>query len=135
MYLSLKILSELVDLEGLSIDEIANKLTMSTAEIDGVEKINHHFETIVTAKLLEVKKHPDSDHLTIVKADTGSAIYDLICGAPNHKTGDIAALALEGTKFSEDFIIKKTKIRGVESSGMLCSLKELGLSEDHSGII
>ena len=79
MYLSLKILSELVDLEGLSIDEIANKLTMSTAEIDGVEKINHHFETIVTAKLLEVKKHPDSDHLTIVKADTGSAIYDLIC--------------------------------------------------------
>jgi len=135
MYLSLKILSELVDLEGLSIDEIANKLTMSTAEIDGVEKINHHFETIVTAKLLEVKKHPDSDHLTVVKADTGSAVYDLICGAPNHKTGDIAALALEGTKFSDEFIIKKTKIRGVESSGMLCSLRELGLSEDHSGII
>ena len=135
MYLSLKILSDLVDIDGLSIEEIADKLTMSTAEIDGVEKINHHFSTIVTALLLDVKKHPDSDHLTIVKADTGSAVYDLICGAPNHKTGDVAALALEGTRFSEDFVIKKTKIRGVESNGMLCSLKELGLSEDHSGII
>lgn len=135
MKLSLTMLGRLVDIDGLASDDIANRLTMSTAETEGVEELNAHFRTIVTAKLLDVQKHPDSDHLTLVKADAGGTVYSVVCGATNHKTGDIVPLALEGTAFSKDFIIKKTKIRGVESTGMLCSARELGLSEDHSGIL
>ncbi len=135
MWLSRNILSNLVDLNDIDPKELGLRLTMSSAEIDGIDYTNAHFKTIFTCKLLEVKKHPDSDHLTIVKADTSKAIYDVICGATNHKAGDIAVIAIEGTKFSDEFIIKKTKIRGVESNGMLCSLRELGLSEDHSGIL
>lgn len=135
MWLSLNILKTMVDLEGLTPEEISANLTMSTAETEGFEEINAHLKTTVTAKLIDVKKHPDSDHLTVVKADTGNAVYNVVCGAPNHKTGDISALALEGTCLGEAFIIKKTKIRGEESCGMLCSEKELGLSEESAGII
>jgi len=135
MNISLSILKKMVNLDGLTPEQIALKLTMASAEIEGVHYKNGHFSTVVTAKLLEVKPHPDSDHLTVVKADTGSEVFNVVCGAPNHKTGDICALALEGTQMAEDFVIKKSKIRGVESCGMLCSEKELGLTGDHSGVI
>jgi phenylalanyl-tRNA synthetase beta chain len=135
MWLSLNILNKLVDLNGISPEEISEKLTMSTAETEGIEYSNSFFDTIVAAKLVSVDKHPDSDHLTVVKADTGKEVYDVVCGATNHKEGDIVPLALVGTKLSEDFEIKKSKIRGVNSNGMLCSAKELGLSDDHSGIM
>lgn len=135
MWLSLNMLKSLVDLEGITPEEISDQLTMSTAETEEIEYTNKHFNTIVTAKLLEADVLPDSDHLTLCKVDSGSEVYTVVCGAPNHKKGDIVALALPGTRFSEDFIIKKTKIRGQESNGMLCSARELGLSEDHSGII
>ncbi|MDA3900863.1 MAG: phenylalanine--tRNA ligase subunit beta [Spirochaetes bacterium] len=135
MWLSLNILKTLVSIDDLSPEEISARLTMSTAETEGTEEINGHLKTTVTAKLLEVNKHTDSDHLTVVKADTGTGIFTVVCGAPNHKAGDIAALALEGTRFTEDFVIKKCKIRGQESCGMLCSEKELGLSEESAGIL
>ncbi|MBN1499045.1 MAG: phenylalanine--tRNA ligase subunit beta [Spirochaetes bacterium] len=135
MHLSLNILKDIVDLNGLDPQEIGLKLTMSSAEIEGVETTFAHFDTIVTARLLEVKKHPDSDHLTVCQVSDGTAIHNVVCGAPNHKTGDITALALVGTKLSEDFEIKSAKVRGVESNGMLCSARELGLSDNHEGIL
>lgn len=135
MWISLKIIGKMVDLSGLTPESIAEKLTMSTAEIEGIEYLNGFFNTIVTAKLESVEKHPDADKLTVCKVNTGKEILQVVCGAPNHKTGDIVALATIGTKFSEELEIKKSKIRGVESNGMLCSLRELGLSEDHSGIL
>ncbi len=135
MWISLKIIGKMVDISGLTPGSIAEKLTMSTAEIEGIEYINGFFNTIFSAKLESVEKHPDADKLTVCKVNTGKETLQVVCGATNHKAGDIVALATVGTKFSEEFEIKKSKIRGVESSGMLCSLRELGLSDDHSGIL
>ena len=134
MWISLKIIGRMVDISDVTPEAIADRLTMSTAEIEGIEYLNDYFKTIYTARLISVEPHPDADKLTLCFADTGNEKIQVVCGAPNHKAGDIVAFATVGTKFSEDFIIKKTKIRGVESSGMLCSLRELGLSDDHSGI-
>ncbi len=135
MWLSLNLLSRMVDTDGITPEEIAHRLTMSTAEIESIDYMNSHFRTIYSAKILDVTKHPDADKLTLVDLDTGKEKYRVVCGASNHKKGDTVALATAGTRFSEEFEIKKTKIRGEESSGMLCSEKELGLSEDHSGIM
>ena len=135
MWLSLNILSKMVDLEGITPEELALKLTMSTAEIDSIEYMNRHLTGVITAKALEVMKHPDADKLTLVDLDTGKEKIRVVCGAPNHKKGDIVPLATIGTDFGEGMVIKKTKIRGEESTGMLCSARELGLSDDHSGIM
>lgn len=134
MWISLKIIGRMVDISDVTPEAIAERLTMSTAEIEGIEYLNSFFKDIYTAKLISVEPHPDADKLTLCFADTGREKIQVVCGAPNHKAGDIVAFATVGTKFNEDFVIKKTKIRGVESSGMLCSLRELGLSDDHSGI-
>jgi phenylalanyl-tRNA synthetase beta chain len=125
----------MVDLTGLTAEEIAGRLTMSTAEIDGIDRMNGHLQSIITAKVLDVKPHPNADKLTLVDLDAGGKNLRVVCGAPNHKKGDIVPLATVGTKFTEEFTVKKAKIRGEESEGMLCSEKELGLSDDHSGIM
>jgi len=135
MWLSLNILSKMVDAAGIPPEEIAARLTMSTAEIDRVEYMNPFLKTVVSAKVTGMKKHPNANTLVLVDIDAGKEKYRVVCGASNFKTGDIVPLALIGTKFSDEFIIKKAKIRGEESSGMLCSEKELGISEDHSGIM
>lgn len=125
----------MVNVKDLSIEEIAHRLTMSTAEIDSIEYSHQLLKNIFTAKILEVTKHPNADKLTVCKVDTGEGVIQVVCGAPNHKAGDIVALAPVRTKFTETFTITKTKLRGVESEGMLCSECELGLSVDHSGIM
>lgn len=135
MWLSLNILNQMVDTSGITPEELALRLTMSTAEIDSIERVNGYFKTVIAAKILEVKRHPNADKLTLVDLDAGSRKYRVVCGAPNHKTGDIVPLAVPGTSFGPEMTIKKTKIRGEESEGMLCSERELGLSDDHSGIM
>lgn len=135
MWLSFNILSRMVDLSGLDPEEVALRLTMSTAETEGVERMNAHLDTIIAVKLIDVRPHPNADKLTLCDADTGREKLRVVCGAPNHKKGDVVALATVGTQFGEEFTVKKTKIRGEDSSGMLCSEKEMGLSDDHSGIM
>ncbi|MDR3236881.1 MAG: phenylalanine--tRNA ligase subunit beta [Spirochaetia bacterium] len=135
MYLSSNILSQMVDLSGIKPDELALKITMASAEIEAVEYINTHLEKIITAKILDVKPHPDSDHLTLVELDTGGETVKVVCGAPNHRKDDVVALAPSGTVFPDGLVIKKSKIRGQESNGMICSKKEMGLSDDHSGVM
>lgn len=135
MWISLNIIQDMVNVKDLSIEEIAHRLTMSTAEIDSIEYSHQLLKNIFTAKILEVTKHPNADKLTVCKVDTGEGVIQVVCGAPNHKAGDIVALAPVRTKFTETFTITKTKLRGVESEGMLCSECELGLSVDHSGIM
>ncbi len=134
MWLSLNILNLMVDTSGISPEEMALRITMSSAEIDSIEHVNTHFKTIYAAKILDVKPHPNADKLTLVDLDAGERRYRVVCGAPNHRKGDIVPLATVGTVFAEG-TIKKTKIRGEESEGMLCSERELGLSDDHSGIM
>ena len=135
MWLSRNILATMVDLEGISPEDLALKITMSSAEIDSIDYMNQHLETIITAKILEVFPHPNADKLTLVDLDAGSEQIRVVCGAPNHKKGDIVPLATVGTSFGEEFVIRKSKIRGEESCGMLCSERELGFSESHEGIM
>ncbi len=135
MWLSLNILSKMVDINGINPEELAGRLTMATAEIEDIEEVNHHLKNIVTGKILTVQKHPDADKLTLVDVDIKDETLRVVCGAPNHKEGDIVPVAKVGTKFSDDFVIKKSKIRGEESYGMLCSERELGFSDSHAGIM
>ena len=135
MLISLNWLKQYIDLDGIEISELENALTMIGQEVEKIDVKGENLEKVVTAKIVEKEMHPDSDHLTICKVDNGKEILQIVCGAPNHKAGNKVALAQIGARLAEDFVIKKGKIRGVESSGMLCSEEELGLGSDSSGIM
>lgn len=135
MLISLNWLKQYIDLDGIEINEMENALTMIGQEVEKIEVLGENLENVVTAQIIEKEMHPDSDHLTICKVDNGKEILQIVCGAPNHKAGDKVALAQVGAKLAPDFVIKKGKIRGVESNGMLCSEEELNIGKDSSGIM
>ena len=135
MLISLNWLKQYIDLDGIEINEMENSLTMIGQEVEKIEIAGSNLENVVTAKIIEKEMHPDSDHLTVCKVDNGKEILQIVCGATNHKTGDKVALAQVGARLKEDFTIKKGKIRGEESNGMLCSEDELGIGSDKDGII
>lgn len=135
MLISLNWLNQYIDLDGIEINEMENSLTMIGQEVEKIEIAGSNLENVVTAKIIEKEMHPDSDHLTVCKVDNGKEILQIVCGASNHKAGDKVVLAQIGAKLSEDFVIKKGKIRGKESCGMLCSEVELGIGSDKDGII
>lgn len=136
MLISLNWLKQYIDLdEKLTIKDLENALTMIGQEVEKIEIQGENLKKVLTSKIVKLEKHPDSDHLTICQVDNGNEILQVICGASNHKEGDIVAMAQIGAKLEEDFIIKKGKIRGVESNGMLCSEKELKVGDDDSRII
>ena len=135
MLISLNWLKQYIDLDGIEINEMENALTMIGQEVEKIEIAGSNLENVVTAKIIEKEMHPDSDHLTVCKVDNGKEILQIVCGASNHKAGDKVVLAQIGAKLSEDFVIKKGKIRGKESCGMLCSEVELGIGSDKDGII
>lgn len=135
MLISLNWLKQYIDLDGIEINEMENALTMIGQEVEKIEVLGENLENVVTAHIVEKEMHPDSDHLTICKVDNGKEILQVVCGASNHKTGDKVVLAQVGAKLAEDFVIKKGKIRGVESNGMLCSEEELNIGKDSDGIM
>ena len=135
MLISLNWLKQYIDLEGISIEELDNTLTMIGQEVEKIDRQGESLVNIVTAQIVEKEMHPDSDHLTVCKVDDGNEVLQIVCGAANHKQGDKVVLARIGAVLGGDFKIKKTKIRGMESFGMLCSEKELGLSDNHDGIM
>jgi phenylalanyl-tRNA synthetase beta chain len=114
--------------------EVAHALTMSGTE---VEEIIHEAipRSVIVARIVEVKPHPDADKLKICMTDTGTGILQVVCGAPNCRSGMISAFAPIGTDLGQGMVVKKAKIRGVESSGVLVSERELGLTDDHTGIM
>ncbi len=117
---------------------LCHKLTMSGIEVEAVKSARRVPEGVVTAKILERKPHPDSDHLSVCQVSDGKATLQIVCGAPNCDAGRIVPLATIGTVFATpegEFRIKKSKLRGVESNGMMCSAAELGLSDDNSGLM
>ena len=128
-------LEQFVSLQGHTPQQIADRLTMLGLEVDGVEELHAGLDALITAKVLEVSKHPDADKLSVCRVDTGSETIQVVCGAPNVRAGMVSALALPGVVMPNGDKLKKTKMRGVESQGMLCSARELGLSTDHSGIM
>jgi phenylalanyl-tRNA synthetase beta chain len=133
--ISTRWLARHVDLAGLSAHEIAEGLTLSTAEVEGVERFLPHLSDVVVGAVVERGKHPDADKLSFCKVDVGGPeLLGIVCGAANVAAGQKVAVARVGTRLPGDLVIKKAKIRGVESQGMICSERELGLGEEHSGI-
>ena len=114
--------------------ELASRLTMRGLEVEAVEEVTPSFDGVVIARITEMEKHPKADNLSLCKVDTGSEILPIVCGARNIAVGDKVPLAKVGARLEGGFLIEKRPIRGVESLGMLCSEKELGISDDHSGI-
>ena len=120
--------------------KLADILTMAGLEVEEIAERGNIPEGIVVGKILERAPHPNSDHLSICKVDSGNGILQIVCGAPNCDAGKTVPLALEGTSFPDPeggkpFVIKPCKLRGVESFGMMCSERELGLSEEHGGLM
>ncbi len=116
-------------------EELAHKLTMAGLEVEEIIEFSLECENIVVGKVLEIKEHPDADRLRICIADIGSRKVQVICGAPNVKENQYVVTALPGAELPSGLSVEAAKIRGVVSDGMLCSEKELGISDDHSGIL
>ncbi len=141
MKLSLNWLRELVEVD-LPVPELARRLIDATAEVEGWETIGAQWEPdkIRVAKVLAVEPHPNADRLRLVTVDAGSGTQQVVCGAPNVAAGQKVAFATEGARLrdghtGEPTVLKLRPIRGVESAGMVLSEKELGLSDEHEGIL
>lgn len=116
--------------------DFSHLLTMAGLEVEDEETVAPHFDNVVIAHVLEVTKHPDADRLNVCVVDAGLASpLQIVCGAPNVKAGLRVPCALPGANLPGDFQIRVAKVRGIESSGMLCSAKELGISDDASGLL
>ena len=116
-------------------EEFCAKITMAGLEVDSVEPAAGQFNNIVVARVKSVEKHPDADKLNVCKVDTGSEELQIVCGAANVREGLVVACATIGAVLPGDFKIKKSKLRGVESFGMLCSEKEMGLADQADGLM
>ena len=114
---------------------VADLFTMSGSEVDSITVLGTEFDGVVVGHITSVNPHPNADKLSLCTVDTGSAVCSIVCGAQNMKPGDKAPLALTGATLPSGITIKKAKIRGERSEGMLCSETELGLGNDGSGIM
>ena len=138
MRVKLNWLNELVDLSDLATKEIVDTLALHSTEIESIEHVVSG-TNLVVGHVLTCVDHPDSDHLHITTVDVGSEVLQIVCGAPNIKAGLYVIVALVGAELPGGIKIKKAKVRGVESSGMICSLAELGMEkkyidEEHLGM-
>ncbi len=142
MKISLEWLSEFVDISNLTVDQIANGLTMSGLEVESIERTGAKFTNIITAEIKSIKQHPNADKLHLVEVDLGNCIKTVVCGAQNIEEGQIIPYASIGSKVlsrktGEVYELTSAVIRGIESQGMLCSQDELGLEglQDEDGIL
>ncbi|MGM0681053.1 MAG: phenylalanine--tRNA ligase subunit beta, partial [Thermodesulfobacteriota bacterium] len=119
----------------LETDDLAERLTMAGLEVEAVNNLFHGLDQVKVAEVMTVEKHPDADRLFLCQVDVAGEKRSVVCGAPNVRAGLITALALPGTELPSGLVVRESKIRGILSQGMLCSEKDLGISEDHSGIM
>ncbi|MEX2516713.1 MAG: phenylalanine--tRNA ligase subunit beta [Gammaproteobacteria bacterium] len=134
MKVSVNWLNEFVDV-SVSADELAQRLSLAGLEVAAIESANPGFDAVVIAEVINVSPHPDADKLRVCQVSTGSGKpLQIVCGAANVETGMKAALVQVGGHLPDGTHIKKSKLRGVESQGMLCSARELGLAEDAAGL-
>ena len=131
MYVSTRWLARHVDLDGIDAMQLASDLTLSTAEVEGVERFAPQLSDVVVGHVVDCSRHPEADKLSLCQVDVGRAgdgtPLSIVCGAPNIATGQKVAVATVGTVLPGDFKIKKSKIRGAESRGMICSVRELDI--------
>src|SRR5438034_10884891 len=139
MKITLNWLKDYVDFAGTP-EELRERLTMLGLEVEGMQKLGGEFEGIVVAQVLASEKHPNADKLSVCRVADGRGERQIVCGAKNYKVGDKVPLILPGASLphkagEQPFTIKISKMRGVESQGMMCSPKELGLAEDSDGLL
>ncbi|MGZ3768488.1 MAG: phenylalanine--tRNA ligase subunit beta [Bdellovibrio sp.] len=136
MKISLKWLKDYVDVSEFfqKPEVLAEALTRAGLEVEEITNLAKDFNHVVVGHILEKDKHPNADKLSLCKVSTGDTVHQIVCGAQNHKAGDNVIVALPGAVLPGNFAIKKAAVRGVDSGGMLCSLKELGLAKESDGI-
>ncbi len=134
MKVSINWLNKFVDVSDLDPKDIAEKLTMCGLEVDAIEE-KKSLDNVVVAKVMKCGKHPDADKLSLTEVFDGTDTYQVVCGAPNVAEGQTVVFAKVGAVLPGDFKIKKAKIRGLESLGMICAEDEIGISDDHDGIM
>lgn len=131
MLVSFNWLKKYVDLGSLTPEELAAKITKSGIEVEGIEHIAEKSGNVVVGYVVSCEKHPDADKLNLCQVDVGDETLQIICGAPNIAQGQKVAVAKPGAVLPGNVKIKKVKLRGIESNGMICSLKELGIDEKY----
>jgi phenylalanyl-tRNA synthetase beta chain len=139
MKVPLNWLKDYVDV-NVPLNELAQKLTMAGFEVETIETIGGSWDNVIIGQITEVSPHPNADRLRLATVDLGAEKETVVCGAPNLNTGDKIAFARVGARLinpynGETEELKPAKIRGVESKGMICSEKELGISDSHEGIL
>ena len=135
MKLTLNWLQNYIDIQSLSPDDLAEHLTMLGLEVDAIAPLYQDLALLKTGLVISAEKHPDADKLTVCLVQIGDDKHQIVCGAPNVRQNLAVVVALPGTTLPGNFKISKSKIRGVESFGMICSERELGLSNEHEGIM
>lgn len=113
-----------IDVDTIKLGDI---LTMTGSKVETIEQKGNNIKNVVVGKILEIKKHPDADHLVVTKVDVGTEILQIVTGADNIKEQDIVPIAKDGSELPGGIKIKKGKLRGIDSCGMMCSVGELGL--------
>ena len=132
MILSRNWLNEFVDLKDITDKEFNDEMTLSGSKVETIERPDENLKNVVVGKILEMKRHENSDHMWVLKIDVGQAEpVQIVTGAWNIHVGDYVPAALHGAHLPGGVKIEKGKLRGVESDGMLCSLKELGMTAEH----
>ncbi len=134
MFVSINWIKDYVDLEGLDIKKLIESFTLATAEVEDIIEKGADVQNVVVGEILSIENHPNSKKLHLLKVDAGEKICNIVCGAPNVAVGQKVALALAGGRVCGGEI-KIATVAGYESEGMCCSEKELGLSDDNSGIM
>jgi phenylalanyl-tRNA synthetase beta chain len=136
MKISLNWVKDFVTLEtGLSNAALVENITLSVCEVEGFEETGGHLRWVRCARVTEITPHPAADQLSVVTVDHDGGISTVVCGASNFSVGDKVAYASPGTPLPGGITISRNRIRGVDSDGMLCAEDELGLTDDHSGLL
>ncbi|WP_077327343.1 phenylalanine--tRNA ligase subunit beta [Virgibacillus siamensis] len=131
MLVSINWLKRYVDIGDITPEELAEKITKTGIEVDGIEYIADESKNVVTGYVKSCERHPNADKLNLCQVDVGDETLQIICGAPNISQGQKVAVARPGAVLPGNFKIKKVKLRGIESNGMICSLQELGIEEKY----
>ncbi|MFC1883636.1 phenylalanine--tRNA ligase subunit beta [Thermodesulfobacteriota bacterium] len=134
MKVSLNWLKEYVDIQ-MSHDELGHVLTMAGLEVEGIEPVGQGLDDILVAKIVAVEPHPDADTLSLCQVNMGRETAQVVCGAPNLEPGSLAPIAPPGSVLPDGTSIEESRIRGQLSRGMLLAEDEMGLTDDHSGIM
>lgn len=134
MFLSMNWIRDFVNLDGIDLDDLIHKFTLGTAEVEGAEHVGKDIQDVVVGQILSVENHPDSKKLHLLKVDGGDRIYQVVCGAPNVAEGMKVPFAKMGG-MAGGMKIEKRPVAGYDSEGMCCSERELGLSDNHEGLM